>query len=125
MKLKCASFNALVGLAVISYCVPSNATNDISCQGTVALLGLHSPNAVYLKLSSMNTLVEICNLKGPLGVTHPVQPEQCNAIYSTLLAAYSMQKNVTVLFDNVQTGTNCTNFQAWEMATTRWVTVTQ
>jgi hypothetical protein len=60
-------------------------------------------------------------LGATVGVTNPIPAEQCKAIYSTLLAAYSMSKTITVMFDNVQTGTNCSNFQGWELATSRWV----
>jgi hypothetical protein len=41
-----------------------------------------------------------------------------------LITAYALGKSVNVWFDNVQTGTSCTNFAAWELAVARWVYLT-
>ena len=99
----------------------SYATDAISCTGTISTLGVHGTDRVMLKLSSMNEIVQICHLNNTIGSTYPITPEQCKVAYSTLLAAYSMQKSINVFFDNVQTGTSCSTFAAWEVATARWV----
>lgn len=36
-----------------------------------------------------------------------------------LLTAFSLDKDMSVFFDNVATETNCANFAAWEIATAR------
>ena len=120
MKAGNARFAAftLIGLACASF---AHATDGISCSGTVSTVGIHGPNGVYLQLSGMNTLVQICSLGQTLGTTYPISPEQCRAVYATLLTAYTLEKTINVYFDNVQTGTSCTNFVGWEIATARWV----
>ena len=102
----------------------SYATDAIVCEGTVATIGVHGTDRVILRLSSMNTVVNICNLNSTLGTTYPISAEQCKAAYSTLLTAYSLGKTMSIYFDNVQTGTSCSNFAAWEVATARWVALT-
>jgi len=102
----------------------ANATDGIVCSGTIEEVGLHSQNAVLLRLSSMNTRVKICDLGSKVGSTHPIPAEQCKAIYSTLLSAYSMGKTISsAYFDNVESGTSCSNFAPWELATLRWVSL--
>lgn len=100
---------------------PAGATDEISCSGTVATIGVHGTDRVMLRLTGMNTLVQICHLNQTLGSTFPITAEQCKAVYSTLLAAYAMGQTINVFFDNVQTGTSCSTFAAWEVATARWV----
>lgn len=109
--------------ASISLLMPLSAyaTNGMECTGTVEILGLHSPNNVTLKLSGMNTLVVICDLGATKGTVNPVPAAQCNATYSTLLSAYAMKKPLNIVFDNAVTGTNCSTFAPWEVATARWV----
>ena len=99
------------------------ATDGISCTGTVVTIGVHGTNRVMLQLSGMNTLVQICDLGQTVGTTYPNTPDQCKADYSTLLTAYTLGKTINVWFDNVQTGTNCTNFAGWEVAVARWVSL--
>ena len=99
----------------------SYATNAISCTGTISTLGVHGTDRVMLQLSSMNTTVQICHLNSTIGSTYPISAEQCKVAYSTLLVAYSMSKSINVYFDNVETGTSCTTFGSWELATARWV----
>lgn len=110
-----------VGVAAVTSASPSYATDGISCSGTVSTVGVHSIDRVMLRLSGMNTTVQICNLNQSLGTSYPVTAEQCKAAYSTLLMAYAMGKQINVYFDNVQSGTSCSNFLSWEVATARWV----
>lgn len=97
------------------------ATDAISCNGTISTLGVHGTDRVILKLSSMNTHVQICHLNNTIGTMYPITPEQCKVAYSTLLTAFSMKKSIGVYFDNVETGTSCSTFASWEVATARWV----
>lgn len=99
----------------------AQATDGISCGGKITTLGVHGTDRVMLQLSGMNTIVQICSLSATMGSTYPITPEQCKIAYSTLLTAYSLNKTITVWFDNVQTGTSCTTFAGWEVATARWV----
>jgi hypothetical protein len=97
------------------------ATDGISCTGTVVTVGVHGTNRVMLSLSGMNTIVQICDLGQTVGTTYPNTPDQCKAVYATLVSAYLTGQTMNVWFDNVQTGTNCTNFASWELAVARWV----
>jgi hypothetical protein len=101
------------------------ATDGITCTGTVTTIGIHGTNRVILRLSSMNTLVQICDLGQTVGTTYPNTADQCKADYATLVAAYTLGTTITVYFDNVQTGTNCGNFAGWELAVARWVYLSQ
>ncbi|OUS29488.1 hypothetical protein A9Q99_09825 [Gammaproteobacteria bacterium 45_16_T64] len=102
----------------------SQATDGIICSGTISILGLHTTDKVMLKLSGMNTVVQICDLNKTLGSSNPVSAEQCKAAYSTLLTAYSLNKSLSIYFDNVGTGTSCSTFAGWEVATARWIPLT-
>jgi hypothetical protein len=97
------------------------ATDGISCSGTVTTIGAHGTNRIMLSLSGMNTIVQICDLGQTVGTTYPNSPDQCKADYATLVSAYLTGQTMNVWFDNVQTGTNCTNFATWELAVARWV----
>ncbi len=101
------------------------ATNSIKCIGTVSVIGVHSTDRVILRLSSMNDVVQICSLSQTMGTAFPVTVEQCKAAYSTFLTAYSLNTTMTVWFDNVQTGTSCSTFSGWEVATARWAALTK
>lgn len=101
------------------------ATDGINCTGIVSTIGIHGTNRVMLRLSSMNTVVQICDLGQSVGTTYPNTPDQCKADYATLVTAYALGTNISVWFDNVQTGTNCGNFAPWELAVARWIPLTQ
>jgi len=101
------------------------ATDNISCTGIVSTIGVHGTDRVMLKLSGTNTVVQICSLTSTMGTTYPISPDQCKADYATLLTAYTLGVTIGVYFDNVATGTNCTNFASWEVATARWVHLDQ
>jgi hypothetical protein len=98
-----------------------SATDGISCTGTVTTIGVHGTNRIMLRLSGMNTVVQICDLGQTVGTTYPNTPDQCKADYAALVAASLAGQTMNVWFDNVQTGTNCSNFAAWELAVARWV----
>lgn len=99
------------------------AANSFSCVGKIDKVGIHGTNRVILKLTSMNTVVNICSPEDSRGSVYPVSPEQCKLAYSTLLSAFAMDMEMSVFFDNVATGTNCSNFAPWELATARFVSL--
>jgi hypothetical protein len=99
----------------------AHATDEIICSGTIATIGVHGTNRVMLRLTGMNTVVQICNLEQTMGTTAPISATQCKAAYATLLTAYTIGKTLTIYFDNVATGTSCTTFAPWEAAPARWV----
>lgn len=107
----------------VSFAPVSYGANGIGCRGTIVKLGVHGTDKVILKLSDMNTVVQICHLNEIVGSAYPITPEQCKAAYSTLLTAYSLGKTISVTFDNVQNGTSCSTFSSWELATARWVSL--
>lgn len=119
--LKKSSKHLLLFFIGLFFQVGAQATDAISCGGTISTIGVHGTDRVMLQLSSMNTLVQICHLSQTIGSTYPITPEQCKLAYSTLLVAASTGKTINVYFDNVQTGTNCSTFASWEVATARWV----
>ena len=108
----------------VTMCVSSPvamSTDGISCTGTVHRIGVHGTNRVILQLSGMNARVRICDLEQTLGTTYPITAAQCKAAYATLLMARAMGETVQIYFDNVQTGTSCSTFVDFEIATARWV----
>lgn len=112
---------AAMGIVAVCASAAAHATDGIVCGGTVAIVGIHSTDKVMLRLSGMNTVVQICHLSQTIGTTYPITAAQCKAAYSTLLTAYALGKSISVNFDNIQNGTSCTNLVAWEVATARWV----
>jgi hypothetical protein len=108
-------------LTALAFSQSAYATDGISCTGSITTVGVHGTNRVMLQLSGMNAIVQICDLGQTVGTTFPNTADECKADYSTLLTAYALGKTVNVFFDNVQTGTNCTNFATWELAVARWV----
>jgi hypothetical protein len=105
---------------ILTICLIGNVNADsFSCKGTVERFGSHSVNSIYLKLSSMNTMVKICDLGSDTGASYKVTPEQCKIIYSTLLTAYAMNEVININFDNVGEATNCSSFSDWQLATAR------
>lgn len=114
-------FYLSVVMLSMQFPVSAHATDGIACAGTIKTVGIHGTDRVFLRLSSMNAGVQICALNKTLGTTFPISAEQCKLVYSTLLTAYSLNKSMSVYFDNVQNGTSCSTFTAWEVATARWV----
>lgn len=121
MKMTYAAKTLFLILLPMLFSIHVKATDAINCNGTISTLGVHGTDRVMLKLSGMNALVQICNLNQTMGFTWPISAEQCKVAYSTLLTAYSMNKFINVYFDNVQNGTSCSTFVGWEVATLRWV----
>jgi len=121
MKRHSRYLSLFLGLCLLVIASASRATDGITCSGTIATIGVHGTDRVMLRLSGMNTVVQICNLNQTIGSTFPITAEQCKAAYSALLTAYAMGQALNVFFDNVQTGTSCSTFAAWEVATARWV----
>jgi len=115
----------LPGILCMALSGAALATDGISCTGIVSTIGVHGTDRVMLKLSGTNTVVQICSLTSTMGTTYPISADQCKADYATLLTAYTLGATIGVYFDNVATGTNCTNFAAWEVATARWVHLDQ
>jgi len=114
----------LTGVLLLTTVGTSSATDDIVCTGRVATIGIHSTDRVMLRLTGMNTVVQICHLAQTMGTTYPITPAQCKLAYATLVTAHTMGKQLSVYFDNVQSGTSCSTFVAWEVATARWVHLT-
>lgn len=119
--IKTPSKNLLLFFIGLFFHIGAQATNAISCEGTISTIGVHDTDRVILRLSSMNTTVQICHLSQTIGSTYPITPDQCKLAYSTLLVAASTGKTINVYFDNVKTGNNCITFEPWEIATARWV----
>jgi hypothetical protein len=115
-------YAAILYILYSGFCCNANAATDaLNCGGTIKTVGVHGTDRVMLRLSGMNTVVQICNLNSTVGTTYPISATQCKAAYGTLLTAYSLGKNISVTFDNIQVGTSCSTLQSWELATARWV----
>jgi hypothetical protein len=97
------------------------STRTIVCSGTITEVFVRGTNRVILMPSGMNTVVQICDLGQTIGTTYRISADQCRAVYATLITALALGKTMSVYFDNVQTGTSCSNFAGWEVATARWV----
>ena len=115
----------IMGIFLLWAAGAADATDGIVCTGIVSSIGVHSTDRVMLRLSGMNTVVQICALTQTLGSTYPISADQCKADYSTLVAAFLSGISMTVFFDNVAAGTSCSNFATWEVATSRFVYLNQ
>jgi hypothetical protein len=99
---------------------------SLYCNGaTVAQLSIHQPGVVYLRLSSMNTVVGICSLDNnwaPAGSLAGVtSAAACKAMYAALIVA--KQNNAPIpqmLFDGDQVPASCNAFVAWQGVNVRY-----
>ena len=121
MNIIKTSIYLIAALFSLSFSTNSFSASSFSCTGTIDEVGVHGTDRVMLKLSSMAGIAQICNVSQNLGSMYTISPEQCKLAYSTLLAAYAMDKTINVFFDNVEVGTSCGTLQDWEVATARWV----
>lgn len=115
----------LLAIALTMSSMASAATDGIVCAGKVETLAIHGTDRVFLQLQGMNTVVNICNLGATIGITYPITPQQCKAVYGSLMFALATDRTMNIHFDNVVTGTNCTNFSPWEVATARNIALTR
>jgi hypothetical protein len=125
MKNLKTSAQPIIAVLLLALSGTAFATDGISCNGIVSLIGVHGTDRVMLRLSGMNAQVQICSLTQTMGASYPISPDQCKADYATLLTAFTLAANINVYFDNVATGTSCTTFAGWEIATARWVHLDQ
>lgn len=117
--------SALLTMALSVSSVANAATDSIVCSGKIDTLAIHGTDRVFLQLQGMNTVVQICNLGATVGTTYPVTAQQCKASYAALMFALATDRTMSIHFDNVVTGTNCTNFVAYEVATARNIALTR
>ncbi len=117
------TFRLFLAIALSASSIATAATDGIGCTGKIESLTIHSPDGVYLQLTNMNTVVKICDLGKTVGTSYAVSATQCKAVYSALLLALSTDRTMSILFDNVATGTHCSNFASWELATARNVSL--
>lgn len=109
----------LLFLALPFSCVAATLT----CTGTVEKLGLHAPDKIMLKLSSMNTAVFICDPSANWsvsGTSYTTSAETCKTMLSMLMHAKSMGSEMgSVWFDGDDVPSNCTEWESWQEANVR------
>ncbi|AZZ95774.1 hypothetical protein [Pseudoalteromonas sp. R3] len=95
----------------------------LQCSGTVDKIGLHAPDRVMLKLSSMNKAVFICNTNAEWSVSgtpYTTSAQTCNALLSMLLYAKSTNTDMGhVWFDGNDVPTSCNGWEDWKSANIR------
>jgi hypothetical protein len=98
---------------------------SVWCTGTVVELGVHLPNQLLVRLSSMNERVVVCFLDatysaaGQLGGS--TSATTCKGMYANLLAARSLGQNVQMMMDGDQVPAQCSNFAGWSYVSLRYV----
>jgi hypothetical protein len=116
---------ALLAIALTVSNMANAATDSVVCSGKIETLAIHGTDRVFLQLQGMNTVVQICSLGVTMGTTYPVTAQQCKPSYGALMFALATDRTMSIHFDNVVTGTNCTNFVAYEVATARNIALTR
>lgn len=96
----------------------------LTCTGTVEKLGLHAPNRILLKLSSMNTAVFICNPNANWsvsGTAYTTSSETCKTMLSMLMHAKSTSSEMgSVWFDGDSVPASCNEWENWQNANVRF-----
>ena len=89
--------------------------------GLVSSIGVHGTGRVLINLFGMSTVIQISGLTQSMGSTYRISADQWKkADYSTLVSAFLSDIPMIIYFDNVGTGTSCSNFATREMATSRF-----
>ena len=98
----------------------SSLAATLQCTGTVEKLGLHAPNRIMLKLSSMNTAVFICNPNSNWsvpGTSYTTSAETCK----TIMHAKSIDSQMgSVWFDGDSVPASCSDWGSWQNANVRF-----
>ena len=106
-------------------CVTSLA-GTITCTGTVAKLGLHAPDKLMLKLSSMNNPVFICSPEYKwtvAGTSYTTSAEMCKMMLSMLMHAKSTHADMgSIYFDGNDVPTDCGSWGSWKRVNVRYFT---
>ena len=123
-KRSCFCIKAtLVPLALIA-----NITfaGTIQCTGTVEKVGLHAPDKLMLKVSSMNQGVFICSPEYKwtvAGTSYTTGAETCKAMLSMFMHAKSTQADMgRIWFDGDDVPTDCSSWGSWKRANVRYFT---
>lgn len=100
--------------------------STVVCTGTVAELGIHLPDKVYVRLTSMNAGVLICSMDAAWVVQGTqygnTSPSTCKAIYSTLLAAKLSQSSIQSMYMDGVVPSSCNSFSPWTPVSVRFTT---
>ncbi|MBW3532989.1 MULTISPECIES: hypothetical protein [Shewanella] len=96
----------------------------IQCGGTVEKVGLHAPDGIMLKLSSMNNAVFICNPNSEWSVSgtpYITSAETCKSMLSMLMHAKATQADMgSVWFDGDDVPATCSTWEAWKHTNVRY-----
>lgn len=108
---------------LISLTITMTYAGTVVCSGTVKSISYHSPDRVYVRLSSMNTIVNICRTNSThsvSGTSYTTAPETCQYFVSVLLAAKLSGKQITnMYFDGDQVPSSCNSWESWRQANVR------
>lgn len=112
----------LVGTLIV--CSSFAHAGTITCNGTVDRIGLHAPDRIMLKLSSMSNPVFICNPNkewGVPGTTYTTSSETCKSMLSMLMHAKSTNAQMgSVWFDGDDVPSSCNEWGSWKKANVRY-----
>src|SRR5688572_21988540 len=101
---------------------------EIVCAGTVTVLSYHANpasegGALYMRLSSMNTIVAVCSpdvVWTVPGTSYVTPPDTCKALYATLLSARLSGLPVNnMYFDGDSVPAACNAWSNWSRANIR------
>ena len=114
-------------MIVLTALAVSSATQagTLWCTGTVAEIGVHLPNQLLVRLSTMNDRAVMCfldaayNTPGQLGGT--ISAATCKSMYVNLLAARASGQAVQMMMDGDQVPAQCNSFVSWSYVSLRYV----
>lgn len=104
---------------------PASQAGSLWCTGAVVELGVHLPNQLLVRLSSMNERAVVCfldatyNAPGQLG--GGTSATTCKALYANLLAARASGLPVQAMLDGDQVPAQCSGFAAWSYVSARYI----
>ena len=115
-----------IGIALLAIFVSfSVRAGTAVCSGTVQVLAYHQPGDLFVRLSSMNVSVLICNLNSdwvvPGSLSGNTPPASCRALHASLLTAKMAGTTISSMyFDGDQVPGSCNSFASWTRVNVRY-----
>ena len=109
---------------VVALITTSLQAGTLVCSGTVEKIGLHAPDKIMLKLSSMNTAIFICNPNTNWtisGTSYTTSAKTCSSMLAMFMHAKATNASVgSVYFDGAAVPTSCDSWANWSSANIRF-----
>ena len=114
-----------VFLVVAMLAASATQAGTLWCTGSVVELGVHLPNQLLVRLSSMNDRAVICFLdatySAPGQLAGITSATTCKSMYANLLAARASGQTVQMVMDGDQVPAQCGSFANWSNVSLRYL----